>query len=710
MAVLQQLEYRLNRHMKNVLQAGLKFVIVFSFQVNLAANDFPNYTSEQATLGKAVYEKSCQSCHGENLNDGSSVPIAGDVFYSTWGGRTVAELLKYLESDMPQGAPGALSLKEYSQVLAYMFHKSGFPEGDIEVLSADSEYKHALLPVPASGRVSADIVTIPPDPNPRTNPLDSLSSVSTEMLEMAPAEDWLMWRRTYDAKGFSPLKKINVETVADLKVAWAWSMPPGRNISTPLVHDGVLYMYGAGSLVYAFNAKTGDILWRYKRNLNSSTPRTFGPRAIALYLNKVILTTDDGHIVALDAKSGKVSWDKNVLESDGFWYSGGPLIAKEKVLIGTTTASGPGLNYISALDVHTGDEVWRFYTIAQKGEAGNTWNGAAAEKRQGASIWIPPSYDSEQELVFFGTGNTYRPQLLSDQAEGSINNDGLYTNSTLALDINTGKLVWYFQHLPNDQWNYDWAFERTLTTLSIKGKDKNVVITGGKQGIFEAMQIDNGKYLFSIDLGLQNVISNIDPLTGDKKIANDVYPVKNNTRFVCPDSLGNRNWQATSYNKNTNTLFTTVREACMKIRSPMLPGDTPHGHFGQKPYPRTDSDGNFGGLRAIDIKTRKILWSIRKRPELSTSLLATAGDLIFSGARDRFFSAYAQTDGRELWRTRLNGVPAGGPISYMVESKQYVAVSTGDSEGLGEYNLGDADRNPKTSSATIWVFELRESQ
>lgn len=425
-------------------------------------------------------------------------------------------------------------------------------------------------------------------------------------------------------------------------------------------------------------------------------------------MDSIILSTDDGHLVTLDVKTGKVLWDKSVLENEGFWYSGGPLIADEKILIATTTASGPGLNFISALDVHTGEELWRFYTIAQKGDAGNSWNGVAADLRQGASVWIPPSYDPESKLVFFGTGNTYRPQLLSDRVEGSTNNDGLYTNSTLALDIDTGKLAWYFQHLPNDQWNYDWAFERTIMSLPVNGINKNIIVTGGKQAIFEALQIADGKYQFSIDIGLQDVIKEIDPLTGDKKIASNVFPEPDATRFVCPDSLGNRNWQATSYNSKTNMLFTPFREACMKIRSPMLPGDTPHGHFGQKPYPRPDSDGNFGGLSAIDLKTRKIAWSIRKRAELSSSLLATAGGLIFSGARDRVFSAYAQSTGKELWRTRLNGVPAGGPISFMIDGKQYLAVSTGDSEGLGEYNLGDGDLNPEQSSATIWVFELRE--
>ena len=696
--------------MKTILVTIIAFMVTFQEPAFALDTDLPGYTYEQAQLGRAVYKQSCELCHGANLNDGSSPPITGDLFYSIWGGRSAGELLQYIETEMPTGSPGTLDSKQYRQVLAYMFQVGGFPARDGELSQNPDEYDAARLPIPSGGRISADIVVIPAPPDPRANPLDKITRVSSQTLAQAPAGDWLMWRRTYDAKGFSPLTNIRAKNVTDLKVAWAWTMPDGRNISTPLVHDGVMFMYGAGSLVYAFDAVTGDILWRYEREKKWNSPRSFGPRAISIYNDKIILTTDDGHIVALNVKTGKVEWDKSVLSATTLWFSAGTLVADEKILIGTATASAPGMNFIAAFDVHTGDELWRFHTIPQDGQqGGDSWNGVAAGQRQGAGVWVPGSYDPESNLVFFGTGNTYRPQLLRILAEGAVSNDGLYTNSTLALDIDTGKLKWHFQHLPNDQWNYDWAFERTVVVLPVNGVHKKVVITGGKQAIFEALQVSNGEYHFSIDTGLQTVIKAIEPLTGTKRIAANVLPEKNQTRFVCPDSLGARNWQPTSFNSETNTLFTPYRESCMKIRSPLLPGDTPHGLFGQKPYPTPDSDGNFAGLRAINLESKEILWSTRKRAELSTGVLATAGGLIFSGSRDRVFSAYDQSDGTELWQVRLNGVPSGGPISFMVEGKQYIAVTTGDSEGFGEYNLGEGDQNPKKSSATIWVFKLRDS-
>lgn len=672
----------------------------------------PKYTSGQATQGKAVYDQYCGvTCHGGDLKSGFGPPLVGDAFYGVWGGRSVAELLQYLEAEMPVGAPGILSNEQYRQVLAYMFQVTGIPAGSEELSSDPDQLDVTHLPIPPGGLFPEEIVDIPPPPNPRANPLDKITKVTDGMLAKSPVEDWLMWRRTYDAHGFSPLKQITTDNVNDLKVVWTWTMPSGRNISTPLVHDGVLFMYGAGSMVYAFDAETGDLLWRYERKNKSSSTRYFGPRAISIYADRIILTADDGNIVALDVKTGTVAWDRSVLSSTTLWFSGGPLIVDEKILLGTATASAPGKNFILALDAHTGDEIWRFYTIPQDGElGGDSWNGISEEERQGSSIWVPASYDPESKLVFFGTGNTYRPSLLRELAEGASSNDGLFTNSTLAFDVDTGKLAWHFQHLRNDQWNYDWSFERTIMSLPVNGTNKKVVVTGGKQAIFEAMQVSNGAYQFSIETGLQNVITSIDPKTGAKSISPDAMIDIDKTTFVCPDSLGNRNWQPTSFNPETNILFTPFRESCMKIRTPLRPNYERHDDFGQRPFPRPDSDGNFGGLRAVNLESRETLWTVRRRATFGSGVLATAGGLVFFGTRDRVFSAHHQLDGRELWRIRLNGVPSGAPISFMVAGKQYIAITTGDSSGFGHYHFGENGQNPNTNKATIWVFELRDSR
>ena len=676
--------------------------LVFAFNI-----DSPIYTLEQATQGEEIYKQSCVLCHGENLNDGSEKAIVGDTFYSIWGGRTVAELFKYVQTIMPLGSPGTLTDEQYLSVLSYMFQKAGIPAGTDNLSSKHDELNLMRLPIPVGGVLKEEVVEIPPHPNPTNSPLEKISNVTNEMLINPPDEDWLMWRRSYDAKGFSPINNINKSNVSDLKVVWSWTMSSGRNTSTPLVHDGVMFMHGAGSSIDAFNAVTGDILWRYRREKQEQPPRFFGPRSIAIFDNKIISTTDDGFIIAIHIKTGEVVWEKLVVGSSSEFFSGGPLIADGKIILGTSTATASGKNFIVALDAKNGQEIWRFHTIPKNSELGNdSWNGASYEERQGAGIYTPGSYDPDANLVFFGTGNTYRPQLLMPKKKQGANNDGLYTNSTLALNADDGKLVWYFQHLPNDQWNYDWAYERTVITLPINGNNREIILTGGKQAIFEAMDLKTGQYLFSIDLGLQNVISAIDLNTGDKSIAPNMMPMENETRFSCPDSLGNRNWQPTSFIVEKNILITPYREACMKVRSPLLPGDTPHGQFGQKPFPVPDSDGNFGGLKAINLETKKTQWTTRRRAEISTGVLTTVGGLIFVGARDRVFSAHDQINGKELWRVRLNGVPSGGPISFSVNGKQYIAVMTGDSGGFEGYNFGEGNSNPENNSATIWVLGL----
>ena len=345
------------------------------------------------------------------------------------------------------------------------------------------------------------------------------------MLSNPPDGEWLTWRRAFDAQGFSPLAQITRANVADLRLAWSWALPNGANEVTPLVHDGVMFVHAYGDKVQALDAATGDLLWQYSRRL----PRGHNPtvkRGIALYGGRLYVPTSDTHMVALNAKTGDVVWDQAVADyKAGYGMTGGPLVANGKVMIGTT-GRAPGGNFIVALDAETGKEAWRFSTIARPGEAGgHTWNGLPLEKRNGASVWVPASYDRALNLAFFGPAQTYDTGPLRNPAdEGDVTNDGLYTDSTLAINVDTGKLVWFFQHQPNDQWDLDWAFERHVIPLRVNGVEKTLVVTGGKQAIFDAMEAATGAYAFSMDLGVQNVVTAIDPKTGAKTIDPKLVP------------------------------------------------------------------------------------------------------------------------------------------------------------------------------------------
>ena len=269
----------------------------------------------------------------------------------------------------------------------------------------------------------------------------------------------------------------------------------------------------------------------------------------------------------------------------------------------------------------------------------------------------------------------------------------------MALDVNTGALKWHFQHLPNDLWNYDWAFERTVVDLPVAGTMKRVVVTGGKQGIFDGLEVENGKYQFSIDMGLQNTVESVDPNTGIKSLVKSTIPEYGKTRFACPSSHGVRNWMPTAYNDKSKVLYIPFLESCMKI----------NGDLSQKSYPRPDSDGNFGGLHALDLNTRETLWTVRRRGIPTTGVLATENGLIFAGFIDRMFSAYDANNGKLLWQARLNDIPTAAPISFMVGEKQYIAVTTGHGEFYAkniDFFLSPEIKNPEEASQTLWVFSL----
>jgi alcohol dehydrogenase (cytochrome c) len=545
------------------------------------------------------------------------------------------------------------------------------------------------------------------------NPLQSSTPVTDAMLAKPSPNDWLSWRRTQDDLGFSPLTSIDKKNVHDLRLAWSLALPAGPNAATPLVHDGVIYVHSFGDNVQALDATTGDELWHYARKLPSSSRPTI-KRNMALYGDKIYFGTSDVHVVALNIKDGSVVWDQPITEENsGFGLSGGPLVAHGRVMQGVNGQS-PGGAYIVGLDAETGKETWRFYTIARPGEpGGNSWNGLPLDKRSGGSVWTAGSYDAERNLAFFGPAPTYDTGPLRDPVDRpGITNKALYTNATIALNPDTGKLVWYFQHVPNDQWDFDWAFERQILTLPVNGRDREVVLTSGKEAFYDALDIDNGHYLFSIDMGLQNLILGVDPKTGAKRIDPNLIPSREKAIMVCPHAGAAKSWIPASINPTTKMLYVPLVESCMDL-TPVPEGQRGGLSTGVKfsIRPRPDSDGRFGRIQAVDLKTHKTIWKARQRAPQTTGVLDTAGGVVFAGAVDRWFTAYDDATGKELWRARLSDVPSSAPISYAVNGKQYVAmvVGFGSPQSITFPMLTPEIPLPVTRSSSIWVFALPDS-
>ena len=541
--------------------------------------------------------------------------------------------------------------------------------------------------------------------------LRNYSSVTDQLLQAPPASDWLVWRRTYDNKGFSPLDSINRQTVSNLDLAWRQAVTPGNNMPTPLVHDGIMFLYSAGDVVLAMDATNGELLWRYRHDGGAVTSHKFG---ISLHEDKVLVPTSDLHMVALDARSGSVLWDHAIDTNDNTGYAlrSAPLTAGGQVIQGVTASRVPGGGFIIAVDLETGEETWRFNTLARPGEpGGNTWNNIPLKQRQGGSVWNTGGYDPDLDLVFFGVSPTYNtgPLLYPLGIEG-VSNDALYTNATLALRPTTGELVWYYQHMANDQFDLDWIFERSIVELEIDGETRKVIVTAGKPGLFDAVDAATGQYLFSVDPGIQNIVVGIDPVTGTKFINPDVIPDAEIIRTVCPFYQGGRNWQASSINSESKMLFVPMFEVCMDT---LLNGEGTLLSSGlwMDAVPIPGSDGNFGRLQAIDLERRELAWQHRQEIPPISATLATAGGLVFLGFLDHSFKAFDQQTGEILWQTELDAIPSSFPISYGVDGKQYIAVVAGQLNlhtgiwlGLMNRFTGYTDTNP--GEAALWVFAL----
>ncbi len=671
-----------------------------------------SFTAAQADQGQAAYVEHCASCHGENLDDGAfGPPLKGNDFRQKWGSRSAEPLLTYTSTKMPPARPGTLGDASYAQLLAFMLQENGSQAGTRELPTDPEALKTMAAPnwPRVGGGGLAPLAAVPPAPH-RLNPLDKIRPVTEAMLTKAEDGEWLLWRRTYEAFGFSPLKKINKTNVNDLRVAWTWSLPNGPNESTPLVHDGVLFVHSYGDKVQALDAATGDLLWQYSRRLPAGVSPSV-KRGISIYGTRLYVPTSDAHIVALDVRTGKVVWDQAVADpKQGYRMTGGPLVARGKVMVGTTGRAEGG-NYIAALDAGTGKEAWRFYTIARPSEpGGNSWNGLPLEKRNGGSVWIPGSYDPVHNLAFFAPGNTYDTGPLRHPVnQPGVTSDALYLDSTLALEPETGRLEWYFQHQANGQWDLDWAFERQVMQLSVNGNAQTVVVTAGKQMIFDIVEAETGKYLSSIDLGLQNLVTSIDPKTGAKITDPNLLPGDGKTKMICPHVSGGRGWMPTSYDAATKILYLPIVEACMDL-VPVGEGERGSLSSGVRwtVRPRPESDGKYGRLQALNLETRTTAWVERQRAPLTTGTLVTAGGLVFVGGLDRMFLAHDAATGAQIWKTRLNDVPSSAPISYAANGQEYVAVVVGP----GGYQSNSYDvlvpeiQNPPDHGAAIWVFEV----
>jgi alcohol dehydrogenase (cytochrome c) len=524
--------------------------------------------------------------------------------------------------------------------------------------------------------------------------VNDFAPVSEDMLREPAPGDWLNWRRTGDAQGYSPLTQITTDNVGQLQLAWSWAMDDtGGQEAAPLVYDGVIYLPHPRGVIQALDGATGDLLWEYRPGI---TPRLDGSpttdnsglppdafagvgrgvqKNIAIYGSMIYAATGNASLVALDARTGRQMWETSVADPAlGYTYVAGPIVADGVLVTGISGCERfkDDVCFITGHDPQTGDELWRTATIARPGEpGGDTWGDLPLMYRAGADAWIAGSYDPEANLVYWATAQA-KPWA---RAVRGTAGDALYTNSSLALDPHTGEIVWYYQYLPGETHDMDEVFESVL--IDIDGRPS--LFKMGKLGILWQLDRTTGEFIGAADIGYQNIV-NVDPGSGRVTYRPGMIPEMGVEISMCPSTSGFKSWRAMAYSPLTEALYIPIALNCE--RATFGPVEQVPGGGGTGPVRRIntlfpDSDGALGELLAMDVRSGEILWRHRTPSPVNTAAMTTAGGLVFAGDWDRNMYAYDAESGEVLWRTRLPTSAQGFPVSYMAGGRQYIAMPVG---------------------------------
>ena len=546
--------------------------------------------------------------------------------------------------------------------------------------------------------------------------------VTDEMLQEPADDDWLMWRRTLDGWGYSPLDEITRENVDRLRMVWTRALGPGSQQGTPLAYDGVLYMPNPRDVIQALDAVTGDLLWEHRREVPDGVAEgglVTNNRNVAIYGDRIIDTSIDDYVFALDATTGEMVWETEILdyETNRAMQSSGPIVANGKVISGRSCVTTESC-VITAHDATTGAELWRRSTIPAPGEPGDeTWGDVAYEERRHVGAWMVPSYDPMLNLVYIGTSVTSpAPKFML----GGTDLAHLYHNSTLALDGDTGEIVWYYQHL-NDHWDLDHPFERLLVDTAVAPDPTQVdwinpriqpgetrrVITGipGKTGVVYTLDRETGEFLWATPTVTQNVISNIDGATGAVTENSEViFTGLGQEVLACPSWIGGKDWETGAYSPLTNTMYYPLRNTCARVLSTMEGGLAIYRLAAR--FQLAPGNDQLGTVRAISAETGQTAW-VHEQRTATMSLMTTGGGLVFGGDVNGRFRAFDQDTGETLWEINLGSPVTGFPISFGVDGRQYVAVSTGSAATAYGFIRLTPEISPSAGN-NLFIFALPE--
>ena len=664
----------------------------------------------QAKTGSVLFAANCASCHGANLEGTTLGPLlSGRSFVQRWGVQTPALLLGNIQANMPPGGNEGLSGADYLNIVAHILEANGVDSTD-EPLTADTNFTIA--------ENISEIVAQRQTPRPEapegltvagnTEEFVNFTPLTEEMLRNPDPADWPMHRRNFYGHSYSPLDEINTNNVKNLRLEWVWNMHEGDSEPAPLVYNGIIYLINPGNVIQALDGKTGELIWEHW----TGPANRQDMRNIAMYEDKIIQATTDARLVALDARSGEQLWETMVADNTkGFSNSSGPIVADGKIIQGLAGCARyiPEDCYVSAYDADTGALLWQFETVAEVGEpGGDTWGDLDNIFRAGGETWITGSYDPDLNLTYWGTAQ--QKPWVPVSRHMTIFDVGLYTNSTIAVNTNTGELDWFFQHVPAEALDLDEVFERVLVNRG----DEKLVFSLGKYGILWKNDRVSGDFKGYTETVFQNAFSHINPETGEVTYRQDIQNAQlNEWTSACPSSTGGKDWHSMTYHPPSGLMIAPLSQTCLEnaAREVALVQGGGGLAASRKFFEMPGTDGNLGKVGAYNVDTMEEIWSHQQRASLHTGTISTGGDLVFVGDLDRRFKALDINNGDVIWETRLGTSVQGHPVSFAIDGKQYIAVTTalgGTSPRVVPGVIATEITYPRWGNA-IYVFSLPEN-
>jgi alcohol dehydrogenase (cytochrome c) len=588
--------------------------------------------------GARIFHERCSGCHGD---DGSGGAVAPSLLRPTYN-HGDSDLAIY--QVVRDGAPGTAMLR-------------------------------AHLSLPELLRVTAYVKTLQAH-LPEEELSQPAINVGSERLQAAGqnTEDWLTYSGSYDGRRYTSLTEITPTNVARLRTRWIKQFDISQQSieATPLVVNGIIFMVADAGHVLALSAKTGDVIWEYKRSIPRDLPGFAGPvnRGLAVYGNAIFFGTLDGHLLALNAADGKVIWETSVASaSGGFSITGAPLAVNGLVIVGVSGGEFAIRGFLAAYDALSGQQQWKFYTIPGPGDVGHeSWENDAWQTG-GGGTWVTGSYDPSSDLLYWGVGNP-SPPFLGDVRPG----DNLFTSSVVALHASTGKLAWYFQFSPHDEHDWDAGQTPVLADLLIKGAVRKVICWANRNGFYYVLDRVTGEFLTGTPFVPIDWATGLTP--EGRPILLDAAKVSTTGRRIRP-GIEATNWQNAAFDQGLGSIFipaTEVRSVFYKRPPSTVVSKPPHGFDLGSGWSQVEPPSRL--VIALDAATGVRKWQYTESGRDHGGLLATAGGLVFGASGGSLFALDADS-GREVFRHSLGGITKSPPISVTIAGEQVIAVAAG---------------------------------